>query len=98
MQSDRDISEAAPSGSLPIGPGPTTEDHGDGEPHEHIHLPPPSVWPITMASGLGLGGMGLVTIWPVSLIGGFLFALALVKWIQELRIENPVEGTAHESR
>jgi hypothetical protein len=49
-----------------------------------------------MAGGLALAGMGLVTLWPVSLVGFVFFVIALLSWFQELRIENPAEGTAHE--
>jgi hypothetical protein len=97
MQSERVIQEAAPSGSHPTGLGPEGEGHGDGEHHEHVHLPPPSIWPVSMAGGLALGGMGLVTMWPVSALGGVLFFIALVNWIKELRIDNPAEGASHES-
>jgi hypothetical protein len=92
MQSEHVIHEGAPSGAHPVGPGPETHGHGDGDDHGHVHLPPPSIWPISMAGGLALGGMGLVTIWPFSALGGILFVIALVSWIQELRVDNPVQG------
>ncbi len=72
---------------------PTQEAHaghgqsGHEEHEEHIHLPPPSIWPITMAVGAGLGVTGLVFTTVVSIAGLLMMAWALVGWIQELRHE-----------
>ena len=63
------------------------EEHGDEE--EHVHLPALSVWPITMALGISLLGMGLVTIIWMTYLGLVVMFLSLVYWIQELRHEHP---------
>jgi hypothetical protein len=60
-----------------------------GEEHvEHIHLPPPTIWPITMAGGISLGFLGLVTNEFMSVLGVLLAAYGLVNWVQELRHER----------
>jgi hypothetical protein len=53
---------------------------------EH-HLPPQSIWPITLAGGVAIAGLGLVTTFSVSIIGLLLMAFGLVSWVQELRHE-----------
>jgi hypothetical protein len=61
----------------------------EGEEHaEHIHLPPPTIWPITMAGGISLGFLGLVTNEFMSVLGVLLAAYGLVNWVQELRHER----------
>jgi len=62
-------------------------EHGGHD--EHAHLPPPSIWPITMALGLAMGFGGIVLDWEVSALGGMTAIWAFVNWIQELRHENP---------
>ncbi|HLJ67546.1 MAG TPA: cytochrome c oxidase subunit 4 [Chloroflexota bacterium] len=54
---------------------------------EHIHLPPPSIWPITTALGVALAGFGLVTAVVFSYLGLVVMAFGIVAWIQELRHE-----------
>jgi hypothetical protein len=54
---------------------------------EHVHLPPLSIWPITTAGGVALGGIGIVTDWPFWVVGLLLMGFGLVSWIQELRHE-----------
>jgi cytochrome c oxidase subunit 1 len=63
-------------------PASETEEHV-----EHIHLPPPTIWPITMAGGISLGFLGLVTNEFMSVLGVLLAAYGLVNWVQELRHE-----------
>jgi hypothetical protein len=81
-----------------VGSGPRPEDelavtHGadestDTAEHvEHIHLPPPTIWPFTMAAGISLGFLGLVTNEAISVLGVLLAAYGLVNWVQELRHE-----------
>lgn len=59
----------------------------DAEEAEHIHLPPPSIWPVTMALGIALAAAGLVFTTLVSILGMLMMAWALFSWIQELRHE-----------
>jgi hypothetical protein len=48
-------------------------------------LPKPTYAPVTVAMGLTLAFAGVVTSFWVSLAGGILFVLGLVRWIGELR-------------
>ena len=59
--------------------------HDTGQ--EHIHLPPPTIWPLTVAGGVTLGFMGLVTSFPVSILGILIAIYGVVQWVQELRHE-----------
>lgn len=54
---------------------------------EHVHLPPPSVWPITVALGVALGGFGLVSVWQMSILGLIIMFYGIINWVQELRHE-----------
>jgi Cytochrome c oxidase subunit IV len=54
---------------------------------EHIHLPPPTIWPMTTAAGVTLAFLGLVTSFPVSILGLLIAIYAVVSWVQELRHE-----------
>jgi hypothetical protein len=54
----------------------------------HVHLPPLTIWPITAAAGITLGGAGLVTSPFIGLIGLLILIWAIVSWIQELRHER----------
>jgi Cytochrome c oxidase subunit IV len=54
--------------------------------NEHdVHLPSPSVWPVTLACGITLVGFGVLTSLALSALGAIMLAWALVGWIQELR-------------
>jgi hypothetical protein len=55
--------------------------------HEHLHLPPSSIWPMTVAAGMTLLGFGLLTSEYVSLLGFVLTAVGVFNWVQELRHE-----------
>ena len=53
--------------------------------HEHIHLPEPSVWPLTAGAGVSLMAFGLATSLALSALGLLLLVWGLASWIQELR-------------
>jgi len=53
-----------------------------------LHAPSPSIWPVTLALGVGLAAVGLVTVWPVLAAGAILIALALVGWIAQALEES----------
>ena len=53
-----------------------------------LHAPSPSIWPVTLALGVGLAAVGLVTVWPVLAAGSILIALALVGWIAQALEES----------
>ena len=84
MHSSEQVTETAeqPPAAVPVA---EHEDHGGGD--EHVHLPPPSIWPISLAGGIALAGFGLVTDLPISILGVIVMFFAIVFWIQELRHE-----------
>ena len=52
--------------------------------HGGVHLPPTSLWPISLAFAITIAASGFVTNWLVSIPGLVLFVLALRGWAQEL--------------
>lgn len=90
MQSPEGLRRAIPPGgaSRPLGPEPDDHDEGASDPGEHIHLPPPTIWPVTVAAGVALAGFGLVTIEVVSIVGLLVMFWGIYQWIQELRHEH----------
>lgn len=86
MQSPEGLRRA---GQMPRPVGPEPELHEEpGEPTEHFHLPPPTIWPVTVAAGAALGGFGLVTIYTVSIVGLLVMFWGIYMWVQELRHEH----------
>ena len=76
--------EGAEGGTVTTGDG----HHGEHQPHgDEIHLPGPTIWPITLAAGITLLGFGVLTHWVFSVVGMFVTARALGGWIGELRDE-----------
>ena len=78
------ISQDLHTGARPYEP----EMHQPPLPAEEIHLPPPTIWPVTTALGVAGAGMGMVTIWQVSVVGLILMFTGIFNWIQELRHEH----------
>lgn len=89
MQSSQQSVAGARPVETPPTPGPIAAEGetGQEETHEHIHLPPPTIWPVTLAGGVALGFLGIMTSGPVSFLGLLIATYGLVKWIQELRHE-----------
>lgn len=56
-----------------------------GEQLELIRIPPPTIWPATLALGTTGIAFGVVTHWILSLAGLFLFLLGAAGWIEDLR-------------
>ena len=52
--------------------------------HAH-HLPSPTLWPLTMAGGIALLCLGVVTSYLISLTGIVIMAWGLLGWIADLR-------------
>jgi hypothetical protein len=51
--------------------------------HRPAHGPAPSIWPVTLATGVGLAAVGVLTS-PIVLAAGVLIAAAaLVGWIRQ---------------
>jgi hypothetical protein len=52
--------------------------------HRPAHGPSPSIWPVTLATGVGLAAVGVLTS-PIVLVAGVLIAVAaLVGWIRQV--------------
>jgi hypothetical protein len=47
------------------------------------HGPTPSIWPVTLATGVGLAAVGVLTSPIVIAAGVFVTAAALVGWIRQ---------------
>ena len=54
---------------------------------EEIHLPGPSILPVLTAVGVTLLLVGLTTFWELSIIGGVLTLVCVVRWIGDTRRE-----------
>lgn len=48
-------------------------------------IPRPTYYPITLALGCVFTLFGIVTLWPMSVLGLVLFVVALIGWIGEMR-------------
>ena len=48
-----------------------------------VHQPAPSIWPVTLATGVGLAAVGVLTSPIVLAAGALIAALALVGWIRQ---------------
>lgn len=57
----------------------------DGEHLELLKIPPPTIWPITLALGVTGMAFGVVTQWMLSAAGLFLFLLGAAGWIEDLK-------------
>lgn len=51
------------------------------------HGPAPSIWPVTLATGIGLAALGVLTSWIVVVAGAAIAAFALVGWIAQALAE-----------
>ena len=56
-----------------------------GDQLELIRIPPPTIWPATVALGITGIAFGVVTHWILSMAGLFLFLLGAAGWIEDLR-------------
>jgi hypothetical protein len=80
-------SDEAPGGGQSGGAEVVDLPAADQPVEEHVHLPPLSIWPVTTAAGVALGGLGMVTDWPFWLLGLLVMGFGAMSWIQELRHE-----------
>ena len=48
-------------------------------------LPPPTIWPATLALGIAMVAFGIVTHWILSAIGAVTLLIAAAGWIEDLR-------------
>jgi hypothetical protein len=59
------------------------------EVEEHpVHLPPLSIWPVTLALGITITGAGVITTLPITIAGIIISIIAIIYWVQELRHEH----------
>jgi len=84
--SDAEISEAPATAAYPVGGHPEPDAYEEEE--SHVHLPPQSIWPMTVAGGVALGTAGLVSTLAVSIVGIILLFYGIIMWVQELRHER----------
>ena len=49
----------------------------------NTHAAAPSIWPVTLATGVGLAAVGVLTSPLVLAAGAFIAAAALVGWIRQ---------------
>jgi hypothetical protein len=47
------------------------------------HGPAPSIWPVTLATGVGLAALGVLTSPVVIAAGALVVAVSLVGWIRQ---------------
>jgi hypothetical protein len=51
--------------------------------HRVTHGPAPSIWPVTLATGVGIAAIGVLTSPLVVVAGAFIVLAALVGWIKQ---------------
>jgi len=56
--------------------------------HPDIHMPPPSYWPISLAGGLVLIAIGVVSSFAISLVGIIVLLVSIGGWAMENRTEE----------
>lgn len=59
----------------------------EAEKLEPFKIPPPTIWPITVALGTTGIAFGVVTHWLLSIAGLFLFLIGAAGWIEDLRLD-----------
>jgi hypothetical protein len=52
---------------------------------EEIHLPGPTILPLTTAIGITLIVVGTTITWVLSIAGGLIFVFSAVRWIRDVR-------------
>jgi uncharacterized membrane protein len=61
--------------------------HRNGARAEEIHLPGPSLVPLFTAIGLTVALLGLILSWWFVVAGGIVAAIAIGRWIADVRSE-----------
>jgi len=72
------------------------EEEANGE--SHIHLPSPSYWPLVLATGVGILGLGVIYGVPTMIIGASVVLVAIFGWVLEPAVAEDFdyEGTSHD--
>jgi cytochrome c oxidase subunit 1 len=65
----------------------STDDRHDNDEVEHVHMPSPSIWPLTLAFGVSMVGLGFLTNWVFIVFGAVFCVWAFWGWAQEMRHE-----------
>jgi hypothetical protein len=52
---------------------------------EEVHLPGPSLLPLLTAAGITIALVGVTTTWLLSIAGGILTVVCIVRWIRDTR-------------
>jgi cytochrome c oxidase subunit 1 len=58
---------------------------------KHIHLPSPSYWPIVLASGVPVIGLGLIFSVPLAIVGGVIVLLGAYGWALEPSVADDTD-------
>ena len=58
-----------------------------GPPAESIHMPEPSYLPIALAIGITIALVGIITWFPIVVIGLLIVIPVLIRWIRSAREE-----------
>src|SRR5262249_2342476 len=58
-------------------------EHGEHEEHEHIHIPPPSFWPILLAFFVAFTFAGFLSTLVISGIGALCCLFCIIQWGRE---------------
>ena len=57
----------------------------------HIHMPSPSYWPLILAMGVGVLGLGVVYGTPIMVVGGLIVLLGSFGWVLEPSTAGPID-------
>ena len=57
------------------------------QPTEEVHLPPPAYTPVLVALGTWIALIGVTLSWYIAGIGLIIVAIALTRWIRQVRAE-----------
>ena len=72
--------------ALEPGVGGRGEGYRDAPPvGEEIHLPGPTILPLTTAIGITLIIVGTTITWILSIVGAIIFLVSVVRWIRDTR-------------
>jgi cytochrome c oxidase subunit 1 len=58
---------------------------------QNIHLPSPSYWPLVLAIGVGVLGMGVVYGVPIMVLGGAIVLFASYGWVLEPSVAEDID-------
>lgn len=64
-----------------------TPDPAVPPPAEVIHMPEPSYLPVTVAFGVMVALVGVITAWAISALGVVIVVVGVVRWIGQSRAE-----------